>query len=204
LKYEGLIEAIDGEGMTDDAALRTTETGRRELRTLLTARLRLGAAELNKLVVALKFRFLHLLPAEDQRAQADHLVEVCENELARLEPCASTTPRIRASWPPGSTTTSSRPRSAWSGSRISTPGSADPPSPRLHRPAMALTCSAATVGCSVEGGRPHASPHRACIRHRLSAAGRPGGRPGVHRHTGRHAVLPAETFIDVPADAPPT
>lgn len=85
LKYEGLIEAIDGEGMADDAELRVTEAGRRELRALLTARLRLGAAELNKLIVALKFRFLHLLEEDDRRAQADHLIEVCENELARLD-----------------------------------------------------------------------------------------------------------------------
>jgi len=85
LKYEGLIEAVDGEGMADDAVLRVTEAGRRELRSLLTARLRLGAAELNKLVVALKFRFLHLLDDDDRRTQADHLLEVCDNELARLD-----------------------------------------------------------------------------------------------------------------------
>lgn len=84
LKYEGLVEA-DGEGLADDAELHITGAGRAALETLLTARLRSGAAELNKLIMALKFRFLHLLGEDDQRAQADHLIEVCENELARLD-----------------------------------------------------------------------------------------------------------------------
>jgi len=85
LKYEGLIEAVDGKGMADDAELRITEAGRAALDALLTARLRSGAAELNKLIMALKFRFLHLLKDGDRLAQADHLIEVCENELARLD-----------------------------------------------------------------------------------------------------------------------
>ncbi len=85
LKYEGLVEAVDGVGMEDDAELTVTESGREELKVLLTANVRAAATELNKLIVALKFRFLHLLDIGDQRAQADLLVEVCENELARLE-----------------------------------------------------------------------------------------------------------------------
>ncbi len=85
LKYEGLIEPVDGVGMEDDAELAITEAGRAELRTLLTANIRSAATELNKLVIALKFRFLHLLDDDDQRIQADHLVEVCDNELARLD-----------------------------------------------------------------------------------------------------------------------
>ena len=85
LKYEGLVEAVEGEGMTDDALLRITGTGRDELHTLLTAPLRSGAAELNKLIVALKFRFLHLLKTDEQIAQAELLMDACENELARLD-----------------------------------------------------------------------------------------------------------------------
>ncbi len=85
LKYEGLIEAADGADIDNGAELVITEAGREELRALLTANIRLGAAELNKLIVALKFRFLHLLDKTDQRTQADLLVEVCENELARLD-----------------------------------------------------------------------------------------------------------------------
>jgi len=39
---------------------------------------------MNKLIVALKFRFLHLLDNDDQRLQADILAEAADNELARL------------------------------------------------------------------------------------------------------------------------
>jgi hypothetical protein len=85
LKYEGLVAPIDGEGMADDATLAITEDGMTELRALLRANMRSASSDLNKLVVTLKFRFLHLLDAKDQRDQADILVEVCENELARLD-----------------------------------------------------------------------------------------------------------------------
>ncbi len=83
LRYEGLVAAIDGEGMEDDALLSITEAGRRELDNLLTARLRPGS-DLSKLVIALKFRFLHLLGRGAQRAQAEMLVEATEGELTRL------------------------------------------------------------------------------------------------------------------------
>jgi len=85
LRYEGLIEPVDGIGMEDDAELAITEAGRSELHTLLTANVRASATEFNKLVMALKFRFLHLLDKNEQRDQADLLAEVCENELARLD-----------------------------------------------------------------------------------------------------------------------
>ncbi len=61
LKYEGLVTAVDGIGMVDDAVLKITESGEAELRALLTANVRAQASEMNKLIVALKFRFLHLL-----------------------------------------------------------------------------------------------------------------------------------------------
>ena len=83
LKYEGLVEAVEGSG--DDALLSITDAGREELRLLLMANLRESSNELNKLVVALKFRFLHLLDVNERLIQADLLVEVCERELARLE-----------------------------------------------------------------------------------------------------------------------
>jgi len=84
LKVEGLVEAIDGVGMEDDSLLGITEDGRAELRKLLTASIRAQASEMNKLIVALKFRFLHLLDEDDRRLQADILIEAAENELARL------------------------------------------------------------------------------------------------------------------------
>lgn len=83
LRYEGLVEAVDGEGA--DAVLGLTEAGNEALRALLTSNIRAATTELNKLIVALKFRFLHLLEREAQRLQADLLVEACESELARLE-----------------------------------------------------------------------------------------------------------------------
>lgn len=85
LKYEGLIEAVDGVGLEDNAEMTLTEDGRNELKALLTAGIRTGATELNKLVITLKFRFLHLLDGDDQRHQADLLVEACDGELARLD-----------------------------------------------------------------------------------------------------------------------
>ena len=83
LKYEGLVETVEGTG--DDTLLRLAEAGRRELHSLLTANLRAADTSLNKLVVALKFRFLHLLDGDDRRAQVDLLVDVCEQQLARLD-----------------------------------------------------------------------------------------------------------------------
>ena len=85
LKYEGLVMAVDGKGMEDDATLSITEDGKRELRTLLTANVRAQASDMNKLIVALKFRFLHLLGKQDQRTQTEILIEAQETELARLE-----------------------------------------------------------------------------------------------------------------------
>ena len=85
LKYEGLVEAHDGSGMEDDAELVITEDGRAELKILLTANVRPAATEISKLVVALKFRFLHLLDKAERAIQAELLIEVTDNELARLD-----------------------------------------------------------------------------------------------------------------------
>ncbi len=84
LRYEGLVQAIDGEDMEGNAELVITDAGHQELKTLLTANVRLGATELNKLIVALKFRFLHLLSAHEQFGQISLLTDVADNELARL------------------------------------------------------------------------------------------------------------------------
>jgi DNA-binding PadR family transcriptional regulator len=83
LKYEGLVEPVEGSGET--ALLRITDDGVREMRALLTANLRPSNSELNTLITALKFRFMHLLPAEDQRTQAELLLAAVERELARLQ-----------------------------------------------------------------------------------------------------------------------
>ncbi|NQU59588.1 MAG: hypothetical protein HQ512_00495 [Rhodospirillales bacterium] len=85
LKYEGLVTAVDGVGMEDDAVLNISDEGRKELTNLLTANVRTQASEMNMLIIALKFRFLHFLDEGDQRAQADILIEAQDTELARLD-----------------------------------------------------------------------------------------------------------------------
>ena len=55
------------------------------MRNLLTASVRAQTSEMNKLIVALKFRFLHLLNKDEQRAQTDIFVDAAETELARLD-----------------------------------------------------------------------------------------------------------------------
>jgi DNA-binding PadR family transcriptional regulator len=82
LRVEGLIESSGGDG--SDASLRITETGRQELVRLLGANLRGPIGEFNKLVIALKLRFLDALEPEARRLQAELLAEICERELTRL------------------------------------------------------------------------------------------------------------------------
>jgi hypothetical protein len=81
---EGLMEATDGHGMEDNALLAASESGQVEFHRLMTSNLRAPVNDLSKLIIALKLRFLHLLPREDALSQADLLVEMCERELARL------------------------------------------------------------------------------------------------------------------------
>jgi DNA-binding PadR family transcriptional regulator len=85
LKYEGLIESLRADDTTDDEEVAITDAGRTELHNLLTANVRSSAEDLNDLIIALKFRFLHLLPAFDQKDQIALLKDVCEAELGRLE-----------------------------------------------------------------------------------------------------------------------
>ncbi len=82
LRHEGLVEPADEGG--DDPMLRITEAGKSELRALLSAAVRPPFNDLNKLVLALKMRFLHLLDQAGRRDQADLLIEACQTELARL------------------------------------------------------------------------------------------------------------------------
>jgi DNA-binding PadR family transcriptional regulator len=88
LRYEGLVSAVEGQGMEDDALLAITDQGRKVLQTLLTAKLRAGS-DITKLVVALKMRFLHLLQGDDRGDQIEMLIDVTETELARLEDLSS-------------------------------------------------------------------------------------------------------------------
>jgi DNA-binding PadR family transcriptional regulator len=85
MRFEGLIEAVDGEGMADNAVLRLTMSGRTALLSLLKAQLRSPLAEMNRLALFLKLRFLHHLSPEEQRAQRGRIAETLESERARLD-----------------------------------------------------------------------------------------------------------------------
>lgn len=93
LRYEGLVASADGAEAgpagDDTRRLMLTENGRHEMCTLLSASVRAPFNELNRLVVALKMRFLHLLTPEDRRNQADLLAAASETELARLKDLAA-------------------------------------------------------------------------------------------------------------------
>ncbi|MFP6712589.1 MAG: hypothetical protein VB913_12930 [Rhodospirillales bacterium] len=84
LRYEGLVEAEEN---ADEAnpTLHITGSGKEILDALLRANIRAGSSDLNELVIALKFRFLHQLPSRDQANQIDLMLEACESELARFE-----------------------------------------------------------------------------------------------------------------------
>lgn len=84
LRFEGLVEASAESETSADTVLRLTDKGRDALVALLSAAVRTPGNDFNKLAVALKLRFMHLLPRAEQREQAEMLVEMREAELARL------------------------------------------------------------------------------------------------------------------------
>jgi DNA-binding PadR family transcriptional regulator len=84
LKVEGLVDSRDGADTPDTELLSLSEAGRAELHTLLTSNVRAPVSDINKLIIALKLRFLHLLELAEQRLQAETLMELSERELARL------------------------------------------------------------------------------------------------------------------------
>ena len=85
LKFEGLIAPVSGEGFEDNAELRLTDEGWGALKDYLTAAVRPGADDLNKLVVGLKLRFLHLLEKQEQIEQIDNLKALYQGEHVRLD-----------------------------------------------------------------------------------------------------------------------
>ena len=83
LKVEGLVEVAAGEDGGDEV-LRITETGRAEVMQLLKSNVRPPVSDINKLIITLKMRFLHLLPGEERALQVDMITEMFERQLARL------------------------------------------------------------------------------------------------------------------------
>ena len=84
LKVEGLVEAGDDHDVPDSELLSLNAAGQDELHTLLTSNVRAPVSDINKLIIALKLRFLHLLEPAERRLQAETLTELSERELARL------------------------------------------------------------------------------------------------------------------------
>lgn len=82
LKYEGLVIATDDEN--NSPTMEITDKGREELTSLLTANIRATDSDHNKLIEALKFRYLHLLDKTDRKIQADLLIERIDTEMNRL------------------------------------------------------------------------------------------------------------------------
>src|ERR1700722_9271378 len=85
LRYEGLIEAVNGRGMEDNALLQITASGRAALSELLRAGLRTPLNQFNKLFLAIKLRFLHLLAPAEQEEQIRLVADWYRSELERLE-----------------------------------------------------------------------------------------------------------------------
>ena len=84
LRYEGLVSPLDMSSIVEGTPLEITDAGRAELHALLCSAVRAPLNDVNKLVLALKMRFLHLLDGDDQRNQVEMMIEACETELARL------------------------------------------------------------------------------------------------------------------------
>jgi len=84
LKFEGLVTTTGDAQDTENQILTISDAGHEEFRKLMTANIKTAAAELNKLIVALKFRYLHLLSKDDQVLQTELMIDYWENEIARL------------------------------------------------------------------------------------------------------------------------
>jgi DNA-binding PadR family transcriptional regulator len=96
LKIEGLIRPQAEE----DSPLELTEAGRAALSRLLSAPIKIQGSEINRLVVALKLRFLDLLAPEGRMDQLDFLADALIGEHARLADlrCATDPNSPLASW----------------------------------------------------------------------------------------------------------
>ena len=84
LRFEGLAVSTEDSDASNPMLI-ITQTGIEALKALLLANIRPGGSDLNELVIALKFRFFHLLTEAEQTKQVDLITEVCEIELARIE-----------------------------------------------------------------------------------------------------------------------
>lgn len=84
LRYEGLVEGAQSNEYSN-LRLSITDEGIKVLKLLLQANIRAGSGDLSELVLALKFRFLQILPIEKQILQIENLIDICDVEISRLE-----------------------------------------------------------------------------------------------------------------------
>ena len=83
LRFEGLIELGAKAEEPGDVMVELTDDGRTELARLLQAAVKSTGAYA-KLLIALRMRFLHLLPPDQRALQMELLGEALRTELARL------------------------------------------------------------------------------------------------------------------------
>ncbi|MHC8509721.1 MAG: hypothetical protein ACYYKD_10100 [Rhodospirillales bacterium] len=83
LRLEGLIE------QASETELHITAAGRAALHELLQAPVRDNGGEFNRLITALKIRYLHLLAPAERLEQIDVLLDAAEAESARLDALAA-------------------------------------------------------------------------------------------------------------------
>ena len=84
MRLEGLLAPTAGGEMNEASRVAITPDGRTALGELLRANVRGPADGASRLVLALKLRFLHVLTPAEQREQVDLMLEMSENERARL------------------------------------------------------------------------------------------------------------------------
>ena len=84
LKLEGLIEAIEKRDDNGEELLQLTPTGIVELKEYLKSTIRSGGSDLNKLVVALKLRFIEFLEPMERLEQLISLKTMYQSEKNRL------------------------------------------------------------------------------------------------------------------------
>ena len=77
LKLEGLIETVNQDDQSEAELLQLSVAGLEELKA--------GGSELNRLVIALKLRFIDILTEDEKREQLSAIKEIYLNERKRLE-----------------------------------------------------------------------------------------------------------------------
>lgn len=85
LRFEGLVKQDAVNADRADPKMRITKDGLEALRQLMQAQVRAPIDDTNKLVIALKMRFLHLLDQEERQDQVKALIDLADQELARME-----------------------------------------------------------------------------------------------------------------------